>query len=142
LRSALDRDCFALRHLLPRVAALFIIALLALTGTTAVHGPVGPVVADSSASQGLSATPAPDHRTLRAEAQAAAISVSRRLQLRSGTSADQSPFVLACGEVELPAAPVERQEQVRHLPLPDSEHRSGHAPRAPPPARADKRIAA
>lgn len=142
MRSAPDRDCFTLRHLLPRVAALFIIALLALTGTTAAHGPFGPAVADSPASDGLSATPSPDHRTLRAEAQAAAISVSRRLQLRSGASADHSPFVLACGEVELPAAPVDRQQQVRYLPLPDLAPRSGHAPRAPPPALADKRIAA
>ena len=142
LRTAPDRDCFAFRHLLPRVAALFIIALVALTGTTAAPGTSSQVAADSPASQALSATPVPDHRTLRAEAQAAVISVSRRLQLRSGTSADQSPFILACGAVALPAATVERHEQVRHLPLPDPVYRSSHAPRAPPLVLVERRIVA
>lgn len=142
MRSAPDRDCFALRLLLPRVAALFIVALLALTGTTTVPGVIGPVTMDSSVDHGLSAEPNPDHRTLRAEAQAAAISVSRRLQLRGGAPADQSPFMLASGIVDLPPAMVHAHEQVWHRPMPDPVRRTSHAPRAPPPKTASQRIAA
>lgn len=141
LRSAPDRDCFALRLLLPRVAVLFIGALLALTGTTTVPGTIVPVTIDSSIDHGLSDAPNPDHRTLRAEAQTVAISVSRRSQLRGGTPTDQSPFILASGTVALPPATVHTHEQIRHCPMPDPVRLTSHAPRAPPPKTASQRIA-
>jgi len=102
VHTAPARDIFSARRLVPRVAFLFVVALLGLTGLrTELTAPVS-MRSASTLDSGLSAEPHPDQRLLRVEAQFSAVSAARRNALRAAHRTVEDRFQALAADTSSP----------------------------------------